>query len=124
MKTLFEETDNEYVEPLHGLEFLKTNPAQFIWQSRRDGYNHLYLYDVDGNLLKQVTKGKWEVTAFQGFDQKETKIFYASTQESPLERHLYSVELKSGKTVKYTNGFSNHHAVSTSAQIKNGLVLV
>ena len=108
VKTLFEETDNEYVEPLHGLEFLKTIPAQFIWQSRRDGYNHLYLYDVDGNLLKQVTKGKWEVTAFQGFDQKETKIFYASTQESPLERHLYSVELKSGKTVKYTNGKGTH----------------
>ncbi|HNW53925.1 MAG TPA: DPP IV N-terminal domain-containing protein, partial [Bacteroidales bacterium] len=108
VKTLFEETDNEYVEPLHGPEFLKTNPSQFIWQSRRDGYNHLYLYNVEGNLLKQITNGKWEVTALQGFDPKETRIFYASTQESPLERHLYSVELKSGKTVKYTNGKGTH----------------
>jgi len=104
VKTLFEETDKEYVEPLNGLYFLKTIPSQFIWQSRRDGFNHLYLYDVEGNLVKQVTKGPWEVTAFQGFDPKETKIFYTSTQESPLERHLYSVELKTGKTMKYSSG--------------------
>lgn len=108
IKTLFEETDNEYVEPLNGLIFLKSNPAQFIWQSRRDGFNHLYLYDVEGNLVKQITKGQWEVTAFQGFDPKETKIYFSSTQESPLERHLYSNELKSGKTIKLTSGKGTH----------------
>ena len=108
VKTLFEETDNEYVEPLHGLVFLKTNPSQFIWQSRRDGFNHLYLYDVEGNLVKQVTKGLWEVTDYQGFDPKETKIFYTSTQESPLERHLYSVVMKTGKTIKYTSNKGTH----------------
>jgi dipeptidyl-peptidase-4 len=108
VKTLFEETDNEYVEPLHGLDFLKTNPSQFIWQSRRDGFNHLYLYDADGNLIKQVTKGPWEVTEYQGFDPKETKIFYTSTQENPLERHLYSVDLKTGRTIKYTSANGTH----------------
>jgi dipeptidyl-peptidase-4 len=108
VKTLFEETDKEYVEPLKGLAFLKTNPSQFIWQSRRDGFNHLYLYDIEGKLLKQITKGNWEVTANQGFDPKETKIFYTSTQESPLERHLYSVELKTGKTLKYTSEKGTH----------------
>ena len=108
VKTLFEETDNEYVEPLNGLVFMKTDPSQFIWQSRRDGFNHLYQYDTDGNLIRQITKGQWEVTAFQGFDAKETKIFYTSTQESPLERHLYSVELKSGKAQKYTSGEGTH----------------
>jgi dipeptidyl-peptidase-4 len=108
VKTLFEETDNEYVEPLHGLDFLKTNPSQFLWQSRRDGYNHIYLYDVEGNLVKQVTKGPWEVTSYQGFDPKETKIFFTSTQESPIQRHLYSVELKTGKTLKYTSAKGTH----------------
>jgi dipeptidyl-peptidase-4 len=108
IKTLFEETDNEYVEPLNGLVFMKTNHSKFIWQSRRDGFNHLYLYDINGNLINQITKGQWEVTAFQGFDDKETKIFYTSTQESPLERHLYSVDLKSGKTQKYTVGEGTH----------------
>jgi len=108
VKTLFEETDNEYVEPLNGLIFLKSNPAQFIWQSRRDGFNHFYLYDVEGSVVKQITKGPWEVTAFQGFDPKETKIYYTSTHESPLERHLYSVELKTGKTFKFTSGKGTH----------------
>jgi dipeptidyl-peptidase 4 len=108
IKTLFEETDNEYVEPLNGLVFLKSNPAQFIWQSRRDGYNHLYLYDIEGELVKQITKGTWEITAFQGFDTKETRIFYTSTEVSPLERHLYSVELKNGKITKYTSGKGTH----------------
>ena len=108
VKTLFEETDNEYVEPLNGLIFLKSNPAQFIWQSRRDGFNHFYLYDVEGSVVKQITKGPWEVTAFQGFDPKETKIYYTSTQESPLERHLYSVELKTDKTFKFTSGKGTH----------------
>jgi len=118
MKTLFEETDKEYVEPLNGMYFLKTNPSQFIWQSRRDGFNHLYLYDINGNLVKQLTKGSWEVTAFQGFDPKETKIFYTSTQESPLERHLYSTELNTGKTIKYTSG-KGTHATLLSPDCKN-----
>ncbi len=108
VKTLFEETNDAYVEPLEGLTFLKTDPSRFIWQSRRDGYNHLYLYDVEGNLVKQLTKGAWEVTALQGLDPKETKIFYTSTQESPLERQLYSVEVKTGKTLKYTSGKGTH----------------
>ncbi len=108
VKTLFEETNKEYVEPLNGLYFLKTNPSQFIWQSRRDGYNHLYLYDTEGKLIKQVTHGAWEVTSYQGFDSKEARIFYTSTQESPLERQLYSVDLKTGNTTKYTSGKGTH----------------
>lgn len=109
VKTLFEETDNEYVEPLNGLVFLKSNPTQFIWQSRRDGYNHLYLYDINGTLKSQITKGEWEVTDFQGFDSKETRIFYTSTQENPLERHLYTLELKTGKTQRLTNDKGTHN---------------
>jgi dipeptidyl-peptidase-4 len=108
IKTLFEETDAEYVEPLNGLYFMKTNPSQLIWQSRRDGFNHLYLYDTEGTLIKQITKGNWEVTSLQGFDTKETRIFYTSTQENPLERHLYSVELKTGRTIKYTTEKGTH----------------
>lgn len=111
VKTLFEETDNEYVEPLNGMVFLKSNPSQFIWQSRRDGYNHIYLYDVEGNLVKQITKGNWEVTDISGWDEKESRIFYMSTQENPLERHLYSVELKNGKTGKLTAAKGTHTIV-------------
>ena len=58
VKTLFEERNDRYVEPLHGLFFLETDPSKFIWQSRRDGWNHLYLYDTEGKLLSQVTHGE------------------------------------------------------------------
>jgi len=62
IKTLFEEEDAKYAEPLVPMLFVKNNPSQFIWQSKRDGWNHLYLYNADGSLVKQLTKGEWEVT--------------------------------------------------------------
>lgn len=108
VKTLFEETDKEYVEPLHGLTFLKSAPSHFIWQSRRDGWNHLYLYDTEGNLISQLTKGNWEVTEFLGLDEKEMNAFFMSTQVSPLERHLCSAGLKNLKTIKLTETKGTH----------------
>lgn len=108
VKTLFEETDNEYVEPLNPLYFMPGNPGQFIWQSRRDGWNHLYLYDTEGNLLRQLTSGKWEVTDLIGTDSKPSKVFFMSTKVSPLERHLYSIDLKKGNLVKYTSEKGTH----------------
>jgi dipeptidyl-peptidase 4 len=108
VKTLFEETDAEYVEPLNPLLFLKSDPSLFIWQSRRDGFNHLYLYNTDGSLVKQLTSGPWEVTALTGWDKEEKKLYFTSTQESPLERHLYCLERKNGKITRLTNGSGTH----------------
>ncbi|HYG53077.1 MAG TPA: DPP IV N-terminal domain-containing protein, partial [Flavobacteriales bacterium] len=61
IKTLFEENDVKYIEPLVPLMVVKNNANQFIWQSNRDGYKHLYLYDFNGKLIKQLTSGKWEI---------------------------------------------------------------
>ncbi len=107
-RTLFEETDNKYVQPLHQMVFVPNHADQFIWQSERDGYNHLYLYSTNGNLLKQLTKGNWTVTNFMGFDEKGTKAFYTSTAESPITRNLYSVEFKKGNSTKITLGEGTH----------------
>ncbi len=107
-KTLFEEKDDKYVQPLHPLVFVPNHPDQFIWQSKRDGYNHLYLYNVNGTLIKQLTKGSFTVTDFAGFDEKGTKAFYSSTAESPITRNFYSVELKKGKVTKITSGEGTH----------------
>jgi len=85
-KTLFEEKNEKYVEPIHPAIFLKTKPNQFLWQTRKDGYNHIYLYDLEGNLIKQLTKGKWEVTNILGFDNEEKYLFFQATKESPIER--------------------------------------
>lgn len=114
-KTLFEETNDKYVHPMHPMVFLpNSKTGQFVWQSERDGYNHLYLYNGDGTLVKQLTKGNWIVTDFAGFDPKGTKAFYTSTTESGITRNFYSVELKSGKTTRITKGEGTHTSTLSS----------
>lgn len=109
IKTLFDEHDERYVEPEHGPVFLKNDPTKFVWYSERDGYNHLYLYNTDGTLIKQLTAGKWVVTDFFGFDQSGEKLYIAATEVSPLERHLYCVNAKSGKLKKLSSDKGMHN---------------
>jgi dipeptidyl-peptidase-4 len=104
---LFEETDSEYIQPLNPMTWNKQG-TRFIWQSRRDGYNHLYLYDASGKLLKQLTSGRWEVTEFHGFNQKGTTAFFTANRELPINRDLYVVESTSGKITRLTNGNGVH----------------
>jgi dipeptidyl-peptidase-4 len=63
------EKDKAYVDVTDNLTFLNDN--SFIWTSEKDGFNHIYLYDKNGKLRNQVTKGKWEVTSYYGFDEKQ-----------------------------------------------------
>lgn len=109
IKTLFEEKDDKYVEPLVPMLFVKNNPGQFIWQSNRDGWNHLYLYDVNGNLIKQLTKGNWEVIDVKGFDATGSNLDYISTEESPITKNLYRVNLKTGAITRITKSPGVHN---------------
>ena len=104
---LFEERDEKYVEPLNPMLFLKNNPNQFVWQSRKDGYNHFYLYNINGTLVKQLTKGKWEVKADDGFDEKGDRLFFYANEQSPVNQDFYSVTIKTAevKRLTYGNGF-------------------
>ena len=115
IKTLFEEKNDRYVEPLNGLYFIERDPSKFIWQSRRDGWNHLYLYDTEGNMLKQITRGEWEVTNLLASDPPGNTVFYESTMESPLERHLCKTDLKSGRTVRITSGEGRHDIMASES---------
>jgi len=103
---LFTESKNTYVEPQHPVQFVPGHPDTFIWQSERDGFNHIYLYDTTGKLLKQLTTGSWVVTDVLGFDPKGETLFYRSTAAHPddlsgnrtaLENHTWKVNLKTGK---------------------------
>lgn len=111
IKTLFTETHPKYVEPENPILFVKNNDDKFIWQSKRDGFNHLYLYDIEGKLIKQITRGNFDVLSVLGFDEKGNNIFYTSTEESPLEQHIYSINLKSGKKVKLSKEEGVHRAM-------------
>lgn len=111
VKTLFEEHDSKYTEPLHPVVFVKGRPTQFIWQSRRDGWNHLYLYDTDGKLLRQLTKGEWEVTDFNGFDVKGARAFFHATGNTGVNRDFWSVEIATGKMMKLAGEDGVHACV-------------
>lgn len=117
VKTLFEEKDAKYVEPVVPVLFLKNDPSKFIWQSNRDGWNHLYLYDVNGKMLKQLTRGSWEVLDIMDFDEKGENLFYVSTEESPVTRNVYRLSVKTGKSVRLTKGTGVHRVqISTSGR--------
>jgi dipeptidyl-peptidase-4 len=97
LATLFEETHPKYVEPQHPITFLPWDAGKFIYQSERDGYNHLYLYDTQGKLLKQLTQGDWLVQDILGFNAKKKEVFIRSTEQSPLQSNIYRVSLTNGK---------------------------
>ena len=97
IKILFEEKSNKYVEPLQELFFLNNDPSRLIWQSQRDGFNHLYLYDAEGKLLKQLTRGPWVVKELIAVNDKGTMVYFMANKDNPLDNLLYNVNLKSGE---------------------------
>lgn len=113
--TLFEEKSDKWVEPQVPALFLAKNPSLFIWQSPRDGWNHLYLYDINGKLIKQLTKGAWEVSELETVTPDDKYVYYTSTAVSPLERHLYKLDIKSGKTVQLTSERGTHNPIVNHA---------
>ncbi|WP_308777730.1 S9 family peptidase [uncultured Bacteroides sp.] len=73
-------------------------PENIVLMSERDGYNHLYLYTIGGNLVKQITKGKFEVKDFLGWDRNSNIFYYSSNEESPLRSAVYKIDAKGKKT--------------------------
>jgi len=116
VKTILEETDNKYVEPLQPILFSKIDQAKFYYQSRRDGWNHVYQCTVKDGIVAQITKGDWEVTDLSGFDAKEENMFFEATKESPIERHFYRINLRSGKTDKLTEAAGTHFCILSPDQ--------
>ncbi len=111
IETLFEEQHETWVEPEHDMYFLKTKPELFVWFSERDGYQHLYLYDIEGNLIQQLTKGDWIVTGLQGSNPKDSKLFFTATKESPLNNDAYSLDLKNNKIVRISPKNGSNRAI-------------
>tara|TARA_R110002051_G_scaffold181460_1_gene251011 strand:- start:96393 stop:98558 length:2166 start_codon:yes stop_codon:yes gene_type:complete len=89
VSVLLEEKDKAYVDVTDNLTFLKDD--SFIWTSENDGHNHIYLYQQDGKLIQQITKGNWEVTNYYGYDQKQDKVYYQGTENGSINRDVYSI---------------------------------
>ena len=113
VKVLFEETNPRYVEPCEPMIFTPKGD-QFLWYSMRDGYKHLYLYNLDGTLVKQVTKGEYEVEGFIQFDKKGENIFIYANKDNLAGRDAYRVNIKKGTMECMTmteNGLHGTHSV-------------
>mgnify|MGYP003967736891 FL=1 len=107
---LFEEKHSKYVEPENPLYFLPKKNDNFIWQSERDGWNHLYIYDTDGNLINQLTKGNWEVTNLIGYFPGDL-ILFSGTKESPLQQNIFKIKIGSDEIFRLTPDHGTHRAI-------------
>ncbi|MBQ8656579.1 MAG: DPP IV N-terminal domain-containing protein [Prevotella sp.] len=106
---LYEEKHPKYVEPLHPIRFLPWDADKFIMQSQRDGYNHLYLYNKEGKLLRQLTKGEYVVMEVLGFNEKSRSVIIKANKNHPLCHNLFSVDVKNGKLKPLDNGQGVHY---------------
>lgn len=113
---VLKETDKAYIDITDDLTYLKDGKS-FIHSSEKDGFNHLYLYNMKGKLVRQITKGNWEVSSYVGFDEKNDRLYFMSTEVSPLDRHLYSISSK-GKNKKRLTAEAGTHNVNMSADFK------
>lgn len=91
-----------------------TDVNQFVTTSEKDGWSHLYLYDLKGNLVKQLTSGNFDVTAFYGFDQAKRLFYYQAAGISPLQREVYSVNTDGKVRTISENAGTNSAAFSST----------
>ena len=105
-RILLHEEDPKWINVKDEPYFLG-NGDQFIWSSERDGFRHLYLMDKAGNVQKQLTRGTWEVASWQVRPEK-SRIFFTSTEASPLERQFYSIALDGGGKQQLSQGAGTH----------------
>lgn len=111
LATLFEEKDRKYVHPTHSLAFIPGQNNRFLWWSERDGYQHLYLYNTNGEQIRQLTHGNWVVNEIVGFNVADNKVIITASKESPLEKHIYTVNLDNSKMSRIDKDAGMHNAV-------------
>ena len=106
-RTAITEKDQYWINVSDDLRFLKDG-TRFVWSSERSGYRHLYLYDLDGKQLAQLTKGDWEVSAVQAVDEAKGLVYFTATEKSPIERQLYRVGLDGSGFTRITKDAGTH----------------
>ena len=117
LKELYREKSDKYVEPMHPIVFLPWDSKQFVMQSQKDGYNHLYIYNIGTGAIRQLTKGNFVVEDFCGFNTKNKSVIIATNEANPIQRNIYTVDVKTGKRKSLDNGRGCHNAsLSKSGQ--------
>jgi dipeptidyl-peptidase 4 len=109
-RVVLTEKDQYWINVSDDLYFLKDG-KHFLWSSERTGYRHLYLYDLGGKQLAQLTKGEWEVSALGAVDEAKGFVYFTATEKSPLERHLYRVALDGSGFTRMTKEDGTHAVI-------------
>lgn len=106
-KIILTEVNPWYIDITDNWTFLKDGKSVLL-TSEKDGYNHIYLYDLNGNLIRQLTSGKWEVTALYGIDEEQGFVYFQSNRLSPLNREVDVVGLEGGdmKSLSGVEGYN------------------
>ncbi len=111
-KVIYEEKNKYYIERIEDWYMTMTDDGKyFIINSEKDGWNHFYLYDIEGTLINQITKGEWDVTDFIGLDSKSQTLYYQSAEESPLNKAVYSINFNGSKKKKLSAKKGTNKAV-------------
>jgi dipeptidyl-peptidase-4 len=114
-RLVMEETSDTWIDifdffaGINHLFFFPEDREEFFWISDRGGWSHIYRYGYDGKIKNQVTRGDWEVTYVHTVDYTSNRIYYTSTETSPLERHLYSVSFNGQHKTKHTSAEGTHN---------------
>jgi dipeptidyl-peptidase 4 len=110
IRTVLTEDDPDWINLSDDLYFLRDG-KRFLWSSERSGYRHLYLFDLEGKQLGQLTKGDWEVSAIDAVDEARGLVYFTATEKSPLERQLYRVAFDGTGFTRLTKDAGTHAAV-------------
>ena len=132
---MFSETASTYIDINESLTFLK-DKSGFIWMSERDDFNHIYLFDMKGQVVKQITKGPWDVIDFYGVDELNGTVYYSSSEVSPMEKRVYSFNYKKKKSTpvclskskgtndaEFSKGFKNYILTHSDANTPPDIAL-
>ncbi len=106
-KVIYKEENKFYIDITNNLKFLSDGKS-FLFTSERDGFNHIYLYDLKGKLQKQLTKGSFDIDDIYGVDEKNKKIYFSSSEVNAAERYVYVINFN-GKDKKMLSAGKGWH---------------
>ncbi len=95
---MYQETNPYYIDITDNLTFLKDG-KHFVWTSEMDGYNHIYLYDMNGKQKSQITKGAFDVTSFYGVDEENEMVYYQAAKINAMQKEVYASSF-TGREIK------------------------
>lgn len=110
-KAIITETSDTWVNIQDGLKFIDQG---FLWTSEQDGFKHIYLYDYSGKQLAQLTKGDWIVDSLKAFDKRSGDVFFSGRKDTPLESHLYKVNIDKPQQITKVSKRKGFHSISFS----------